>query len=160
MEKSLKGVISMTIPSEPIFTADITVGKPLEVPTANGVRRLIPITGGEFSGPDFQAEVLPGGMDWQIIRPDGVAELEAFYILKTSEGTMISVVNRGYRHGPKEVMEKFSRGEEVAPDQYYFRSTTTFEVEEGKYSWLNRTIIYGVAERYPSSVKITFYRVS
>lgn len=122
-----------------------------------GLRRLIPITGGSLTGPDFEARALSGGIDWQLVRPDGVAEVEAFYTLQTSDGVMISVVNRGYRHGPKEVMDKLARGEEVAPDQYYFRTTPTFEVEEGKYEWLNRTIIFGIGERYPDTVRIRFY---
>jgi hypothetical protein len=60
------------------FAASVTVGPPLELGTTHlGRRRIIPITGGTVEGRRLQGKILPGGADWQIIRGDGVAELEA-----------------------------------------------------------------------------------
>ena len=47
--------------------------------TPHGTRRIIPIVGGTFEGLSMKGEVLDGGADWQIVRKDGVAELEAHY---------------------------------------------------------------------------------
>lgn len=142
------------------FEALIEVGPIQEVGhTPKGARRMIPILGGRFSGPRIEGIVLPGGADWQLIRSDGVAEIEAMYTMKTSDGAMIYIVNKGYRHGPKEVMSRLAAGEIVSPDDYYFRTTPFFEVEDGRYAWLNRTLMIGKGERTKDAVRIRFYEI-
>lgn len=142
------------------FEAHIEVGPIQEVGhTAKGARRMIPILGGRFSGPRIEGVILPGGADWQLIRSDGVAEIEALYTMKTSDGTMIYIVNKGYRHGPKEVISRLAAGENVSPDEYYFRTTPFFEVEDGRYAWLNRTLMIGTGERTKDAVRIRFYEI-
>src|SRR4051812_32982113 len=90
----------------------VEVGEVMDIgSTPYGERRVIPITGGSFKGPILNGIVLPGGADWQIIRPDNVTELEARYTLCTNEAAKISVINRGLRHGPKDVMKKLMAGE-------------------------------------------------
>ena len=74
--------------------------------TPLGRRRVIPITGGRFSGERLSGRVLPGGADWQVIRADGVADLDARYTLETADGALIYVRNKGYRHGPDEVIKR------------------------------------------------------
>ena len=60
------------------FTATITLGIVQEMGvTPHGKRRVIPITGGTFAGPAIKGTVEPGGADWQIVRADNVAELDA-----------------------------------------------------------------------------------
>src|SRR6185437_17009827 len=66
-----------------VFRLDVTVAAPLELgPTHLGRRRVIPITGGTITGPRLKGRVLPGGADWQVIRADGTAELDARYTLE------------------------------------------------------------------------------
>jgi hypothetical protein len=143
---------------KPAFEARIEVGKVQEVgATAKGVRKFIPILGGTFSGPEMEGVILPGGADWQLVRPDGVAEIEAHYTMMTGDGVSIYIVNKGYRHGPPDVMEKLARGEDVAPDQYYFRSTPRFEVAQGKYDWLARSVFVGTGQRRKDHVLIKFF---
>ena len=143
---------------KPIFEAKIEVGTIQEVGvTAKGIRKMIPILGGTFTGSEMEGVILPGGADWQLVRPDGVAEIEAHYTMKTSDGVTIYIVNKGYRHGPPEVMEKLAKGFEVPSDQYYFRSTPTFEVEQGKYDWLTKSIFIGTGERRQDHVLFQFY---
>lgn len=142
----------------PAFEARVEVGAIQEVgATARGIRKFVPILGGTFSGPEMEGVILPGGADWQLIRPDGVAEIEAHYTMMTSDGVGIYIVNQGYRHGPPDVMEKLARGEEVAPDQYYFRTTPRFEVARGKYDWLARSVFVGTGERHRDQVLVRFF---
>lgn len=142
----------------PAFEARIEVGPAQEVgATAKGIRRMIPILGGSFAGPRMQGIILPGGADWQLVRPDGTAEIEAHYTMKTHDGVCIYIMNRGYRHGPPEIMQKLARGEEVAPDQYYFRSSPVFEVEQGTYDWLDKSVFVGTGERHKEYVFFRFY---
>jgi hypothetical protein len=66
----------------------------------HGLRRIVPITGGSFAGPNIRGEIMPGGEDWQLDRPDGDTELYARHLLKTHDGHIIQVINRVLMHYP------------------------------------------------------------
>ena len=135
-------------------------GKMQEVgKTAKGMRRIIPIIGGTFEGPAIKGEVVPGGYDWQLVRSDGVAEIEARYVLKTEDGALITIINTGLRHGAPEVMERLAKGEEVMPSEYYFRSIPYFETSEPKYEWLTKHIFIATGIRKPTQVLIQVWKV-
>jgi hypothetical protein len=127
--------------------------------TPLGRRRIIGITGGRFTGPRLSGRILPGGADWQLIRADGVACLDARYTLETTDGALIYVNNKGYRHGPKDVIERMARGEEVDPALYYMRATPWFETSASQYAWLNRTICVASGARRRAAVELDFYEV-
>lgn len=128
--------------------------------TPHGVRRMVPITGGRFEGPAIRGSVLPGGADWQVVRGDGASELEALYLLRTDDGVVIQVRNRGLRHGPPEVMRRLAAGETVEPSEYYFRAAPSFAAPAGKYEWLNRSLHVCTGARYGGSIRLWFYRVT
>jgi hypothetical protein len=153
------------VPLEPslqlLYTSSVQVGPPMIVGgIPHGERRIIPIQGGSFEGPKLSGKVLPGGADWQIIRPDGVAELEARYTLQTNDGALIYVLNRGIRSGSKEVMSRLARGEQVHPSEYYFRTRPIFETGAAKYQWLHRIVTVATGERLQNEVIITVYEVT
>ena len=127
--------------------------------TPAGRRRFIPITGGLFEGPKLRGVVLPGGADAQVIRSDGVTDLVARYMLKSEDGTLIYVVNRGLRHGPAEIMQRLAKGESVDPALYYFRTTPSFEVVAGPHDWLNRSIFIGTGARHAAEVHVRYFRI-
>jgi hypothetical protein len=127
--------------------------------TPLGRRRIIGITGGTFAGPRLSGRILPGGADWQVIRSDGVAYLDARYTLETGDGALIYVNNKGYRHGPKEVIERLARGEAVDPALYYMRATPWFETSAPAYAWLNRTICVATGARRAAAVELDFFEV-
>lgn len=126
--------------------------------TPQGHRRMVPIIGGTFEGPNIRGKVLPGA-DWQIVRPDGVLELEARYALETDDGALITIVNRCLRHAAPEVMERLNRGELVDPSEVYFRTTPTFQTAAEQYQWLTRTVFVGSGERQAAQVVIRFWAV-
>jgi hypothetical protein len=145
---------------ELIFAAQVSVGAPLDLgDVGKGSRRVVPITGGEFSGPDIRGTVVPGGADWQILRSDGVSELEARYTLQTDDGALIVVRNLALRHGPPEVMAALAAGRMVEPGSYYFRGATFFETSAPRYAWLTKCIVVCTGEREPTGVKLKFYKV-
>ena len=145
---------------EPLLKADITLAPAQELGDSPlGRRRIINITGGTFRGERLSGKVLPGGADWQVIRTDGVAYLDARYTLETSDGALIYVNNKGYRHGPKEVIERIAGGEDVDPALYYMRATPWFETSAPKYAWLNRAICVASGARRPAGVELDFYEV-
>lgn len=99
-----------------------------------GLRRVIPILGGTFSGPKIKGEVLPGGEDWQNVRPDGDTELNARYLLKTDDGHIIQVINQVLIHMP-------SKEEKGQP---YTKSVVDLEAPvNSPYDYLNHAIFLG-----------------
>jgi hypothetical protein len=150
-----------SVPSlELIFAAHVSVEQPLDVgDVGKGGRRIVPIAGGEFSGPNIRGQVLPGGADWQVIRSDGVAELEARYTLRTDDGALIYVRNLAYRHGPPDVIAALAAGRPVDPASYYFRGATFFETGDARYAWITKTIVVCSGEREPAAVKLKFYQL-
>jgi Protein of unknown function (DUF3237) len=95
--------------------------------------------GSTVSGPRLQGRVVDySGADWPVIRPDGVIELNAHYMIETDDGARIYIRNMGYVHGRLSA--------EIGP---YFRCTPQFRAPEGAHGWLNRTVIVGVGKRVP-----------
>lgn len=142
------------------FEARATLAAPLVLgPTPEGARRVIPITGGTFSGTDLRGTIVPGGADWQYQRADGVTVLEAQYLLRTDDGVLIQVNNHGLRHGPEDVMKRVAAGEAVDPSEYYFRASPSFSAPAGRYEWLNRSIFVCSGVRHANAVSLWVYRV-
>ena len=139
----------------PLFRIEITLGPPQEL----GRRRIIPITGGRFHGERLSGRVLAGGADWQIVRPDGVADLDARYTIETHDGALIYVRNKGYRHGPDDVIQRLKDGEAVDPKLYYMRTTPWFETGDARYAWLNRIVCVATGARRAASVDLEVFEV-
>ncbi len=124
-----------------------------------GQRRIIPIIGGTVTGPKLQGKILNLGADWQTIFSNGVAELDTRYAMETHDGATIEIINYGYRHGPKEVLEAVARGEEVDPTTYYMRTHAKLETGDRRYDWVNRTLFLGVGARNQQSVMVKLYSI-
>ncbi len=121
--------------TELIWEAKVKIANMINVgESKRGVRRVIPITGGTFSGPKIKGEVLSGGEDWQLVRPDGDTELNARYLLKTDDGVVIQVINQALMHVP-------AKDEEGG---FYVRSVIDLEAPtDSKYDYLNHAIFLG-----------------
>jgi hypothetical protein len=160
MENEPLPAVSITPSLQLLYTSRIDIAAPLDVGQAPyGQRRVISIMGGAFAGPRLSGRVLPGGADWQIVRSDGIVEVDARYTLETDDGAFIYITNWGLRHGPPDVISRLSAGERVDPGEYYFRTTPTFETGAIKYAWLNGIIAVAVGERRADAVIITVYEV-
>jgi hypothetical protein len=144
---------------ELLSRASVQVAPPVIIGrTPLGERRTVPILSGRFEG-RLNAEVVPGGADWQIIDAEGTAHLEAHYVLRTMDGALIYARNTGVRHGSPDVLARIAAGEIVDPSEYYFRSTPVFETADTRYAWLNRAVILCSGARTIDSVLIDFYEV-
>jgi Protein of unknown function (DUF3237) len=94
-----------------------------------GRRSIVPITGGAFEGPSIRGVVLAGGADRQLLRADGVLELDAVYEMRTDDGAVLGIQNRV-------IIDQ-------SGDAPYTRSHITIAAPAGAYSWLSRRIIIG-----------------
>jgi hypothetical protein len=135
----------------PLFILLLDVQPAINVGKAPGVdRRVGVITGGRFEGERLRGTLLPGGSDWQAVRPgDGAWMLDVRIVLKTDDGETICMPYRGMRHGPKEVLDRIARGEVVKATDYYLRIMGSFETASEKYGWLNNMLCVGVGHRLP-----------
>jgi hypothetical protein len=145
------------------FVADIRVdvGEPITIgETGRGLRRVIPILGGSVEGRRLNGRVLPGGADFQVLRPDGVMELEAKYVLEATSRALIYVVNRGLRYGPADAVEKLMCGQPVDPNLIYFRAAPTFETAAPELKWMMRTLFVCAGMRLPAQVLLRLYEIT
>jgi hypothetical protein len=143
-----------------VFEARVKVAPPIQLPEIDGrQRRIVPILGGPVSGPRLTGEVQAFGADWQEIRPDGVTQVLARYLIRAEDGTMISVVNQGIRRASEPVMRRLLAGERVDPSLVYFRAAPSFEAPAGPHGWLTENLFVSAGTRHPDAVEIRFYRV-
>jgi len=117
------------------WEAKVKIGEALPVgKSKHGIRNVIPITGGTFSGPKIKGEILPVGADWQLIRPDADTELNARYLLKTDDGYILQVINKVLIHNS-------------ADEPAYIKSVIDLEAPAGSpYEYLNHSIFLGTLE--------------
>ncbi|MBN2058769.1 MAG: DUF3237 domain-containing protein [Deltaproteobacteria bacterium] len=152
----------MTPRLEFVFKIHLTLGDRMKIdsiPGGNG-RGFVPVTGGEIEGPKLTGKVIPfSGGDWPSIRPDGVTAFDSRYMLETSDGALIYINNRGYRHAPPDILEKMEALEPVDPSSYYFRVTPVFEAPTGPHDWLTRNVFVGVGDRRKGYTDFSYYEV-
>ncbi len=133
--------------TELLFTMTADLGEAQEVgATPHGNRRIYYVTGGEFEGPKLKGEVLPGGGDWLLLRPDGAGELDVRATLRTDDGELIYTTYRGILRG--------------SPDSPgYFRTAPMYETASEKYGWLNQIVAVGVGKLTATGVSYSVYEV-
>jgi Protein of unknown function (DUF3237) len=153
----------MTVPqlqTRYVFTLAVKIGAPIVAgEIGHGLRRVIPVLGGEVSGEGISGTIHPGGADFQIIRPDGFTELEAKYTFEMDDGAVIYIANLGIRFGPKDALDRIARGEAVDPALIYFRSVPRFETGDPEYRWLMQHLFIGVGARHPDRVELDVHQV-
>jgi muconolactone delta-isomerase len=144
-----------------VYRLEAALDPPLDLgQTAQGYRRIVPLSGGTFSGPQLRGTLLPGvSADWQTVLPDGTALGDVRYTLRTDGGALLYVQSRGVRHGSTEVLARLGRGEDVDPSEYVFRTSTQIETAAPALDWLNKGVFVSVAGRRPGGVIYETYLV-
>lgn len=135
-----------------LFEEFVTLGTDIKVGvTSRGERNITPITGGTVHGPLLKGVVLGGGWDWQLLTSPCMT-LEANYFIRTDDGVVINVINKGpwcTRNGV---------------DDEVTVTSPTFEAPLGKYESLNYGAFVGTAQvvgtpEHPA-VLIRFFRAA
>ena len=143
-----------------VFSLAIKIGAPIVAGDfGHGLRRIIPILGGEVRGDGIKGTIFPCGADFQTIRPNGSTELEAKYAFEMDDGAIVYIENVGIRFGPRDQLDRIARGEVVDPALIYFRSVPRFETGAAKYRWLMQNLFVGVGARHPDRVEIEVHQV-
>lgn len=142
------------------FDLHLDLGKPIDVGKIGSIgnRRVAPVQGGTLQGPGLKGKILPG-TDYQIVRPDGLTEIDAHYVVQMENGDLIYITNRGMRHGPAEVLAKLNAGEKIDQSLIYFRTVISVETAVPALQWMPKTIFICSGERLPNEALIHVYRV-
>ena len=102
-----------------------------------GHRYMVPILGGRFyAGPEFEGlsgHILPGGADRQLVRADGVKELDAVYEMRTDAGDILTIRNNVIVDDTRQ------------PERYAM-SVISVTAPKGTVDWLNRRLILGTLQ--------------
>jgi len=95
-----------------------------------GQRVLFGAAGGSFEGPRLRGEVLAGGGDWALFRPDGAMMLDVRLTLRTHDAALVHMTYGGRWITPAELradMVDPIKRHQIDPDHYYFRTNPLFE---------------------------------
>jgi hypothetical protein len=112
----------------------------------SGRRVLFGSVGGSFEGPRLRGEVLPGGGDWALLRPDGSIMLDVRLMLRTHDGALVHMTYGGrwiIPPGPRADLADPIKRYQVDPASYYFRTNPLFETGTQHYAWLNDIVCIG-----------------
>ena len=113
---------------EHAFTISIDLAEPYWIqPSSRGeIRAAVHAAAGSVEGPRLNGRVIPmSGGDFPLVRPNGVIDFDARYLLEADDGAIIYLENRGYRWARSpEIAERMARNEPVGPDDYYMRVTS------------------------------------
>ena len=145
-----------------VYRLEATLSEQLDLgDIAQGHRRIVPLTGGTFTGPEINGKLLPGASaDWQIILPDGTALGDIRYTLQADRGELLYVQSRSVRHGSPEVLARLGRGEDVDASEYIFRTSTQIETAAPDLDWFNKGIFISVGGRQAAGVIYETYLVA
>lgn len=159
-------MVEMSNPVAPVLEYAFSIQIELErifwvKPTATGASRAgVYLKDGTVRGPKLNGRVIErSGADWATLRPNGVIDFDARYMLELDDGAIVYLQNRGYRWGSEEAMAAMARHEPVEPGTYYFRVSPKFEAPEGPHEWLCRHVFVGTAEKTPTGNVIHYFQV-
>ena len=127
-----------------------------------GRRQLIVIREGVILGAALPLNgiLLPGGVDSQVVRPDGRAELSARYGVKLHDGRSFYIQNDGIRTVPPEYVATVMAGGIAPTEVYYCCTKPEFEIYDDSLSILKNRLFICYAERFPDSIHLGYYMVA
>ncbi|WP_328392807.1 DUF3237 domain-containing protein [Nocardia sp. NBC_00416] len=147
------------IRTAPLFDMVVELNPRLDFGTDGplGRRVLYGAAGGWFDGPGLRGEVVAGGGDWALYRPDGTMLLDVRLTLR-AEDELVHMTYRGRWVIPPEARAEMAdpatRGR-VDPGRYYFRTTPLFETGSARYAWLNDIVAVGTG--YPVEGGVAYH---
>ncbi|MFC4373401.1 DUF3237 domain-containing protein [Nocardia halotolerans] len=137
-----------TTRTAPLFDIVVDLNRPVRFGDDGplGRRVLYGAAGGSFQGPRLRGEVVAGGGDWALHRPDGTMLLDVRLTLRTDDGESLLMTYQGRWVIPPDVRTEMAdpaTRHRIDPARYYFRTNPLFETGSTRYAWLNDIVTVG-----------------
>lgn len=130
-----------------LFDMVVDLNPRLEIGTGPlGRRILFGSAGGSFHGSRLRGEVLPGGGDWALFRPDGAMTLDVRLTLRTHDDALVHMTYGGRWVFPPDLRGDLAdpaKRYNIDPARYYFRTNPLFETGAEHYTWMNDIVCVG-----------------
>jgi hypothetical protein len=109
-----------------------------------GHTRVVPVTGGIFSGPRLNGTVHDGGADW-ITQVAGRSSLDVRIMLETDDGALIYMTYKGV----------------ILPGDasLYWRVTPIFSTASERYDWLNHIVCVGKGKQIEGKAAYDVFQI-
>ncbi|MFN9774708.1 MAG: DUF3237 domain-containing protein [Burkholderiales bacterium] len=130
----------MTIDLVLRFELLLELDAPMRYDSLSGARGFSRVLGGTLSGPGLDARVATDGGDYELVRPDGVVEIDGRYVARTDDGIVLYLQNRGF-----------------VLDDGSIRCSPRIETSPGRLQALSRALIVGVGRREAGVARIRCY---
>jgi hypothetical protein len=116
-----------------------------ETPHGHRMQAVVGQGSGTITGTRVRGQVQQGsGGDWFLLRRDGAGLLDVRITIRTDDGALIYMRYEGILAGVG--LPRLLAGEDLPPNEYYFRTTPYFETSSEKYAWLNKIVTVGVGQ--------------
>ncbi|MFF4197886.1 DUF3237 domain-containing protein [Nonomuraea sp. NPDC001831] len=127
-----------------VFRLHTVPGAPLDL----GDCLIVPLTGGRFTGPELNGNLVPeGSADWRSVLPDGTVVSRLRYTLRTDRGDLLHVRSRAVGYG-------------TGADGPLLRATTRIQAASARLAWVNRGVFVSVGARRGTGTTYETYLVS
>lgn len=144
----------------PLFTILIDLAEPRDIGSGQlGVRYVSDFTGGTVSGEQLQAQVLPAGESWYLVRKDQIAELIIEGTLQTADGAQIAFRSRAFANAPLLTLDELYHAALFDPSDTLFRGVTLLMTTAPQYTWLNEIQTIATYHYDLTQVQITVYTI-
>lgn len=151
------------ITTDHLFDMVVDLAPPLDIGAGPYGRRVVyGSAGGTFTGPALHGEVLPGGGDWALFRPDRAMALDVRLTLRTHDGAQVHMTYGGRWTVPPDLRAGVGdpeRRHRIDPSRYYFRTTPLFETGASAYAWLNDIVCVGSGYLIEGGIAYRIFRV-
>ena len=116
--------------------------------------------GGTFEGRDgLRGTIAPGGVDWQLVRPDGVLEIDAHYLLLTDDGEPIEVRSTGLRKASAAVADRIAAWRAGRAVGVLLPHPLRLSTSAPRLAWMNDLLAVSTGERRRDTVRIDVHEV-
>jgi len=138
------------------FTLEASFDLGLFHATLAGEKGFLRVGSGKVTGPRLQGTLASQAGDWPVLRPDGIVESDARYMIRAADGGQIYMRSRGYLRAAD--LEAFRTGSPVAGPLYY-RCAPQLDASVGPHQWLTRSVFVGSGRLTREGVRIDIFEV-
>jgi len=132
-----------TVPTRHLFDLSIEFERVDVIGTPLGARMVAVVARGLVAGPELRGVVLPGGGDWLLVGPDGIARLDIRATIRTHNDALVYMTGLGRVRTTDDGRSRFLAGEPVRPPAMVGHTTPLFESSAPALVWLNATVALG-----------------